>query len=103
MLLCKRDKKKQVIWKGFIVPPTHGTVGVNKLDDEKEFKEEEKQYAPLAITKQLQQTIAVDKTQTDHCAGRVQYGQMIDFSVGASRPDIARSGVNIAFTGSVHI
>eukprot|EP01083_Nonionella_stella_P300259 1024032_1 len=61
----KRDEKKQVIWKGFIVPPTHGTVGVNKLDDEKELKQEETQYVPLAIKKQ--KTMATNTT--DHCAG----------------------------------
>eukprot|EP01083_Nonionella_stella_P176726 619094_1 len=62
----KRDEKKQVIWKGFIVPPTHGTVGVNKLDDEKEIEHEVTQYVPLVINKT--KTVLV-RSGTDHCTG----------------------------------
>eukprot|EP01083_Nonionella_stella_P068281 181194_1 len=68
----KQEKKNQVIWEGFIVSPTHGTVGVNKVDDDNLKKTKSKDtylsdYLPVAINRQ--KTRVVDKNEDKKCAG----------------------------------
>eukprot|EP01083_Nonionella_stella_P287342 978035_1 len=75
---AKQVKKKQVIWDGFIVSPTHGTVGVNKVDgteavDERDednptkHKPRETEYFAVAINRE--KTMPVGENEPKHCAG----------------------------------
>ena len=46
--------KQKVIWKGFIVPPTHGTVGVNYHPDDDtadDMKTVNTEFVPISVTK----------------------------------------------------
>ena len=47
--------KQKIIWKGFVVPPSKGTVGVNDFGDDQEERSEIKrartQFAPVPVEK----------------------------------------------------
>eukprot|EP01083_Nonionella_stella_P287343 978036_1 len=60
----KQEKKNQVIWEGFIVSPTNGTVGVNKVDGTEAVDESKDTYLPVAINRQKTQY-----AKKEQCAG----------------------------------